>query len=196
MNCLSFISHNRNFFAQMNVYSVAEPVVATNAEEEETAEETTELDTTAYDFVGNITADLVELSETTSLKISSDPEGATILVNRRISGTTPFYAEEIEAGEYNIMLLKEGFALFDTTITLSTGQHLQFTKSLSPENQQAQPAQARAAQNRNEADQADTAATISDEELAQKRRRMDKIGIIVFLSVMFISMTMQEARNR
>jgi len=173
----------------------------------ETTEEAGEI-TTAEIELGSV-AELVEaeaeivVEEATmaSLAITTTPDGATILVNRRVSGTTPFFADELEPREYNIMLLKEGFTLFDTTFTLSAGQNDTLSIALISENQQVQaPARTRgrdtATQAESEEEEKDKTDTLSEEELATKRRRMDRAGIIVFLSVMFVSMAMQESRSR
>jgi hypothetical protein len=171
--------------AEIELGSVAEFVEATNAEAEEIIE--AEI--------------VVEEATTASLAITTTPDGATILVNRRVSGTTPFFADELEPREYNIMLLKEGFTLFDTTFTLSAGQNDTLSIALISENQQVQaPARTRgrdtATQAESEEEEKDKTDTLSEEELATKRRRMDRAGIIVFLSVMFVSMAMQESRSR
>lgn len=163
----------------------------------------TSSDTSAYSATeSEELAEAVEIGkETASFTLSSVPAGATLLLNRRISGTTPFFNGEIEAQTYNIILIKEGFELFDTTVTLLSGTSQTLSVNLVSENQQA-------AVRRNVAEETPASGTedgggeqesgkqLSEDELAERKRRMDKIGIIAFLSVMFIAIGMQEFRSR
>ncbi|MCL1947183.1 MAG: PEGA domain-containing protein [Chitinivibrionia bacterium] len=179
------------------------PVIETAAQEK----------TRAQENIDDISQDEAEAQESeisdaeTSLTILTKPDSATILVNRKKSGLTPFFASGLEPQEYNIMLLKDGYELFDTTINLSAGQKDTILVNLVSENQKAGNVEAKSAttsktrkttniKEEKEDKESDEQEEANAEATEEKKKKMDRIGIIVFLSVMIILMGMQEAGNR
>ena len=142
-----------------------------------------------------------EITDTAaSLTILTTPPSATILLNRKKSGLTPFIAAQLEPQEINIMLLKDGYELFDTTVNLQAGQKDTILINLVSENQKGEAVEAKSAvssktqkttnaKEKTFSDAKETSAEITEE----KKKKMDRIGIIVFLSVMLVLIGMQEA---
>ena len=56
--------------------------------------------------------------------LSSEPSGATVLVDGERKGTTPITVEDLEAGEHTIRVELEGRAPWETTLSLSAGRVL------------------------------------------------------------------------
>lgn len=65
-----------------------------------------------------------------SLSIDSDPTGAALFINDIDYGVTPYQREAIEAGDYAIRLVKEGFDPFEQTITVHPGEPMTRTFTL------------------------------------------------------------------
>ena len=63
----------------------------------------------------------ITLRAPASLMITSTPDSATILINKKRVGITPFKAYPLRPDSYDILLLKEGFANIDTTVMLNSG---------------------------------------------------------------------------
>jgi len=152
-------------------------------------------------------ADEVELAELTEdgtaeiipdtiakLTITTTPDNASILINRKRVGNSPFTANELAPEEYKIMILKEGFELFDTTITLVGGKAEKLSITLVSEKAEKNVVE-------NTSDSAkisdtdsittDTTAVSSD-DTAKRKKKVDRIGIIVFLTIMFALVFAQE----
>lgn len=62
------------------------------------------------------------------IDVTSNPEGAQILLNHSLYGITPFTIKGLQSGQYEITLKKEGYSDWRQTLFLQEGQNL----SLSP----------------------------------------------------------------
>lgn len=62
-----------------------------------------------------------ELRAPGTITIASDPEGALIFMNKKKIDKTPFTISTVRPGTYSIMLLRGGFAQYDTTIEVISG---------------------------------------------------------------------------
>ena len=170
--------------SEINSYEISE-----NAEELEEIE--TEIE------VMEVVEEIDE-NRPTTLTISTTPDNASILINRRRVGNSPFTLADISPEKHNIMILKDGFELFDTTITIKSGVSNTLSVALISESTGKAAVEAvvsDSAEEISEAD-ADTTAVVSEEDTAAKKKKMDRIGIIVFLSIMFTLIFMQEYNRR
>jgi hypothetical protein len=134
-----------------------------------------------------------------SLTIITTPDSATVLLNRRRLGLSPISVFELEPEEYSVMVLKEGYELFDTTITLRAGQNDTLQVNFSSEKTEESTLKSEdESENEAEAEKSEEAELtnneLSEEELAKKKKRTDMIGIIVFLSVMLAFAVRQEVQ--
>ena len=64
---------------------------------------------------------VVDLRAPSTLYITSTPDSATILINKKRVGTTPFTAYPLRPNTYSVLLLSEGYENIDTSITLANG---------------------------------------------------------------------------
>lgn len=74
--------------------------------------------TTKQDSLVEIDA---ELRAPGSVTITSNPEGALIFMNKKKIDKTPFTISTVRPGSHSIMLLRGGYAQFDTTIEVESG---------------------------------------------------------------------------
>lgn len=74
---------------------------------------------------------LVSSSRTGNLNISSSPTGASIFVDGKEKGKTPFIIEKLETGKHQIIAKKEGLADTKREIILKKGKNALFI-TLSP----------------------------------------------------------------
>jgi hypothetical protein len=138
----------------------------------------------------------IELREPSSISFITEPNSASILINRKKVGVSPFTAHNLKPEEYNFMILKDGYELFDTTINLQSGQKDTLYTNLVPESTTSQ----KSAISQNPKTKGSNLAKsksekediVETEETEKKKKKIDKIGIIVFLSVMVLLMGMQE----
>lgn len=65
-----------------------------------------------------------------SLKISSEPEGARILINGKAMGTTPKHISRLKAGTHKLVLKKSGFCDWTREIKISKGEVTQIDAKL------------------------------------------------------------------
>lgn len=63
----------------------------------------------------------VELRAPGSVYITSTPDSATVLINKKRVGITPFEAYPLRPDTYDLLLLRDGFENMDTTITVANG---------------------------------------------------------------------------
>ena len=137
----------------------------------------------------------------TTLTVITAPENASVLINRRRVGNSPFTGEITPDETHAIMILRDGFELFDTTITLRAGAQYTLSVALVSENAAKAVVESEVAQNEEEASTGSAAEIapkneISEEDAAANKNRMNRIGIIVFLSIMLSLVFMQEFNNR
>jgi len=69
-----------------------------------------------------------------SLAINSIPQGATIFVNRRMVGETPFVVSDLSVGSYVIRLERQGFQPWTASATVSAIHQTQVTATLQADN--------------------------------------------------------------
>ena|GEM_PF-1831526 len=137
----------------------------------------------------------VELREPSSISVVTKPDSALVLINRKKAGSSPFTASPLKPDEYNVMILKDGYELVDTTINLESGQNYVISVDLVSEN--STPSKTKSADkktalfSKSKSKNAEKGGEESD-DLEQKKKRADRIGIIVFLSVMVLLMGWQE----
>jgi len=140
-------------------------------------------------------AETIDPNSPATLTISTTPPNASILINRRRVGNSPFTVRELNPNEqYGIMILRDGFELFDTTVTLSGGANDTLSIILRPENSAVIVSSE--AENIESAEVADDTVQTADEDIGAKKKKTDRIGIIIFLSIMFLMIGMQEYNNR
>lgn len=136
-----------------------------------------------------------------NLTIITNPDNASILINRKRAGNSPFTTTLQNSEEYNIMILKDGFELFDETLILSGKANDTLLIDLIPENANETVAVVADTVENIESDSTDissdtTQTGLSDEEAAKKKKKANRIGIIAFLVVMFSVIFLQEYNNR
>lgn len=74
----------------------------------------------------NISAQLVPLappSQPARLTVNSSPSGARVFLNGEFRGTSPITLNGISPGSHNVRLTLSGYQDFQTSITLSSGEH-------------------------------------------------------------------------
>lgn len=131
------------------------------------------------------------------LTIITTPDNASVLINRKRVGNSPVSAQEFVPAEYNVMILKDGFDVFDTTLTLVGGKAEELSITLVSEN-----AEQIVVEDTNDsteianADSTSDTTAVSSNDKTKKKKKVDRIGIIIFLSLMFALLFAQEYNNR
>ena len=133
----------------------------------------------------------IELREPASISFITYPDSASILINRKKAGVSPFTAQPLKPDEeYNIMVLKDGYKLFNTDIILKSGAKDTLLIDLAPENPAIQ----------NIAVKSDISNSVEIENNIENniyiKKKTDRIGIIIFLSVMGLLVVLQEVGHR
>jgi len=131
----------------------------------------------------------VELREPSSISIITKPDSALVLINRKKAGSSPFTASPLKPDEYNVMILKDGYELIDTTINLESGQSDTISVELVLEN--LTPSKS-ANKKSTVFGKSKTKDGEESDDLEKKKKKADRIGIIVFLSVMLLLLGVQE----
>ena len=67
-----------------------------------------------------------------SLALDSEPTGAALFINGIDYGVTPYKRDSIEAGDYTILLRKDGFDPLEQTVTVHPGELMDRTFTLDP----------------------------------------------------------------
>jgi len=95
------------------------------------------------------------------------------------------------------MILKDGYELIDTTINLESGQNCTISVELVSENPTASKSADKktAFFGKSKTKTAEKDGEESD-DLEKKKKRADRIGIIVFLSVMVLLLGVQEYNHK
>jgi len=65
-----------------------------------------------------------------SLTLDSDPTGASLFINNIDYGVTPYKRDSIEAGDYYIRLVKDGYDTLEQTVTVHPGEPMNRTFTL------------------------------------------------------------------
>jgi len=68
-------------------------------------------------------------ADSSSVSVKSAPEGAEIMVNGKYAGSTPSTLQ-IKAGEHTISVKKDGYALWERTLTINAGGNITIDASL------------------------------------------------------------------
>jgi len=135
----------------------------------------------------------VELRAPSSISIITKPDSALVLINRKKAGSSPFTASPLKPDEYNVMILKDGYELIDTTINLESGQNYEISVELVSENstpsKSADKKTTSLSKSKTKNDEKDGEES---DDLEKKKKRADRIGIIVFLSIMVLLLGVQE----
>lgn len=63
-----------------------------------------------------------ELIKPVKLSVSSEPVGATVMINDKKVGTTPYTDRKLKPAQYDIMLVMEGYKQEQHTVTLGSGE--------------------------------------------------------------------------
>jgi hypothetical protein len=69
-----------------------------------------------------------------TLRVASDPTGASVFVNGRAVGTTPLTLSEQRAGSLALQITRDGFQRWTAAVQVSAGQSTQINATLRPEN--------------------------------------------------------------
>jgi|GEM_PF-1834483 len=81
----------------------------------------------------NITLEAVAaVASTGQLRVKSEPEGATVLLDGREVGATPYADDNVPAGSHEIVLRKSGYKDYSTMATIEARQLRQVTANLTP----------------------------------------------------------------
>jgi len=67
---------------------------------------------------------------TGSLAVESRPVGATVTINGKPSGATPITINDLEPGEYRILMSMPGYRNFATTVRVVAGERVRAAASL------------------------------------------------------------------
>jgi serine/threonine protein kinase len=67
-----------------------------------------------------------------ALSISTNPDGATVFLDRDSIGVTSINAYSIKAGTFSLRLKKQGYITLDTTVVIAASQNAAFSFSLKP----------------------------------------------------------------
>ena len=65
-----------------------------------------------------------------SIAINSDPQGSTVILDGDVLGETPLTKSDIEAGDHNLMIHKDGYNDFIQMVTIPVGRSLPVTAKL------------------------------------------------------------------
>ncbi len=71
-------------------------------------------------------------SETGTLQITSDPQGANIFLDNVCRGVTPLTIPSIGAGNHTLLLRLQGYNDYSSSVSIAPGQSLQVQAALSP----------------------------------------------------------------
>ena len=71
---------------------------------------------------GKTTPVAARLSPLGRLTITSDPDGASVLLNGSSMGTTPYTDQQMRAGDHKIVLRKKGYEEYSTSVTVNPQQ--------------------------------------------------------------------------
>ena len=115
-----------------------------------------------------------ELVKPVTLSIDSDPSGASILVNTKETGKTPYSDSRLKPGTYNILLAMEGYKKEQHTVTLGSGERDSMFVTLMPVSKVAE----------------DT-VSVKEEKAAKKDKSrissiLDKVALGVFIGFSLI----------
>lgn len=79
-----------------------------------------------------VTANLAQQAVNGLLAISSNPQGAQVLINGRAVGNTPTNVS-VQPGQYNVEIRLSGYDVFRTTVSVSAGQTVNINAPLQAE---------------------------------------------------------------
>ncbi|MCX6698412.1 MAG: PEGA domain-containing protein [Methanomicrobiales archaeon] len=83
--------------------------------------------------MASVSATLTPQQTTGSLKVTTTPSGATIVLDGINKGTTPATLTGISAGSHAIILKKSGYADYTTSATVTAGQTASVSATLTPQ---------------------------------------------------------------
>ncbi len=63
-----------------------------------------------------------ELRAPATLTVTSTPDSALLFINKKKMDKTPYTATPLRPGSYSVMLLRGGYAKYDTTVELTSGE--------------------------------------------------------------------------
>lgn len=115
-----------------------------------------------------------ELVKPVKLSINSDPSGASILINTKEAGKTPYFDSKLKPGTYDILLTMEGYKKEQHTVTLGSGERDSMFVTLMPVSRVPE----------------DT-ASVKEEKAAKKEKSrissiLDKVALGVFIGFSLI----------
>ena len=115
-----------------------------------------------------------ELVKPVRLSINSDPSGASIKINNKDAGKTPYSDSKMKPGTYDILLAMEGYKKEQHTVTLGSGERDSMFVTLMPVSKVVE----------------DT-ASVKEEEAAKKEKSkvssiLDKVALGVFIGFSLI----------
>ncbi len=71
-------------------------------------------------------------SETGTLQINSEPQGANVFLDNAYRGITPLTISSIEIGSHNLLVRLQGYNDYTTTVTITPGQVVHIQAGLTP----------------------------------------------------------------
>jgi hypothetical protein len=71
-------------------------------------------------------------TDTATLQINSEPEGANVFLDNACAGITPLTLSSVKAGSHDLLVRLQGYNDYSTTITITPGQVLQIQAGLTP----------------------------------------------------------------
>jgi hypothetical protein len=95
----------------------------------------------SVDIIADTTTDLnVTLVALGGLVVKTEPSGASIVINNKTFGVTPFETAKLIPGEYTLKCEKQGFISFEKQFTVAEGKTDTIAAALQPVQPPAVPA--------------------------------------------------------
>jgi len=115
-----------------------------------------------------------ELVKPVKLSINSDPAGASVLINKKDAGKTPYSDSTLKPGTYDIFLTMEGYKKEQHTVTLGSGERDSMFVTLMPVSKVTEEKE-----------------PVNEEKVAKKEKSkvssiLDKVALGVFISFSLI----------
>jgi hypothetical protein len=71
-------------------------------------------------------------TETGTLQVNSEPQGANVFLDNACRGITPLTLSSVETGSHSLLVRLQGYNDYSTTVTITPGQVLEIQAGLSP----------------------------------------------------------------
>lgn len=125
-----------------------------------------------------------ELAKPVELTVSSEPAGASVLLNKKDVGTTPFTDSKLKPGTYDIALALEGYKQEQHTVALGSGERDSMHVTLVPLSKVSE----------------DTISAVKDKKAKKEKSKLssilDKVALAVFISFSLVILLIELTQDK